>query len=395
MLRAGYRVNAPSPSLAAKIQVLLDHMEFVAVPSPLHVTSLVLGAVLVYGLLRIWRRGTTDEKWIAAVTLAASAGMLAFTSNVLVAAIRYVIASVVLLAVPLAAGTSALPKAAKGAFALLFPLLMAVHVYSQPLAFQQFMYETSEVLTALERKSQQGYRIAMAPDVPGEFQGAIQLYFRTYRTRFYDGAGSTEITLGSQPLPEGPTAMLSMKPPAEWRSAPGYAPRARSVECFKRERYGALQKLQVVSAAFSRSLGFTRILYDHGGPVVSFECAFFVHTLGPPAAEREEMVPAEPLRYPLGNLYTLDTAMYWGVLKVESGKAAVAIADSAGQVIWTAEVGPMSGWQPAPIPPMGIIAAGDQLTLRLSATGRATAKGFGAAQYLRWTPARRYGSILR
>lgn len=390
MVRIGLRVNTPQPSPGARFQVLLDHVSFIPVPSPFHLTALALAAALLFGVVLVTRRGTRDQQWLMGVALAGSAAMVLFTSNVQAAAIRYVIPAVVLLAMPLAAGADRLPRAVKALFVALFPMLMGVHAYSQSLAFQQFMYETSEVVTLLERKSQEGYQLAMAPDVAPEFQGAIAGYFKTYKARFYDGAGSTGVTLGSQPLPPGPTAMLSMKPPAALRDAPGYASRAAMVECFARQRYGVLQKMQAAFVSLYLRLGFSRILYDHGGPVVSFDCAFFVHSLRPALSGSGEPGTS----YALGDLPVLADAMYWGALRVESGKVIFSITDTGNRVLWTAEVGATKDWQPVPLPPPGA-AGGENLMLSISGSGRYAIRDFSAAPVYRRPPARRYGAIAR
>lgn len=433
MLHKGLRVNTPGAAgaVGGRLEVLKDHLVFMTLRAPLHLTEILLPLAIVVGVVALYRSGDGMRKWVGGVALVCSAGMLLFTSNVAQAAMRYVIPSIVLLAVPLAAAVEWVPlryrRPAGAAFAILFPLLMAGNLYAQALGFQQLLYEYADIIALLERKAQEGLKITPSTDLGPEYTQIPGIYFGSYSYRAYGAAGATPVNDAATGVPAGDAVLLSLRPPAQWRTVPGYLERVRMVEAIGRGREGALEKFTSFYVAVRKGFGFYHLLYDYGAPVPSPDPLLFVHTFGAAedggspvrtecrvqegggASERVWLTPGIVhshqvpqgqtfrMTMALGAMPSLEQALYKGEVKVESGMVTVGVTDAQGTILWNAAVPVSAEWQALPGPGARMVPNSGpvQLYVEVRSGGSIAVRNVRVAPVIYRSPVRRYGSLSR
>ena len=374
-----YSINSIRPNRPGEsrlVSVLWGHLRYLLTTSPLYIVAIILVLLLACAAFTVLRSDRRDLNTLCALALVSAFGMLVFTSNVEIAATRYVVSSVYLLAIPLAIGLDQTTRRlhwAKAAFVLLFPLFSAGNLYSQSLAFNQLSDEYSDVIGLLERKVADGYTLVLTGkkgDIPGENQGAVALYFEKYARAYYQSAAATAVTfLGEDQPPDTPCVVLTVQPTlAAFVSLTGIDPgRVQEIQAFRRERYGSMEKLASFYSAVNRKIGNDHWpYYDHGGPVVSYDPIYYVYTLSAKsAAPRKEEELAGSFQYinytrrsPMiqkewkyGAAYQFSTAdketaklmlplgnsgrqRYTGNVRVRQGKVVFGVTDSSGRDLW-------------------------------------------------------------
>jgi hypothetical protein len=132
---------------------LLDHIRLLFPVSRFDFLGLAVLAVLAVSLKQILRAAPQTRRLYAVCVLWAI-GSLLFISTATYAAPRYIVPIVFALGVPFGIGLSGLAARSTAVcwlFALGFPLLTAGDLYRQALAYQQYCYEVSDVLTLVQQ----------------------------------------------------------------------------------------------------------------------------------------------------------------------------------------------------------------------------------------------------
>ncbi len=280
------------PSQGARLHwsALLQHLACLVPRSRFE--WLAAGGVLV-ALLSVYAIVKVKEPLVRRLYLMTAAwgvGSLLFASTANVGAARYTLPALFAFAVPFGLAAQAIPQRlslVKAVFAVGFPLLMAGNQYRQALAYQQLLYETSDVLNFIDAKVREGYAVYLTgdqDDIPPENQAALSLFFERYGPSLY-GRTRTNIM---QPDPTSGLAAARVALISQFalgellsRNIPGLAPQTvTGVYQVQRGGYGLLERmtdrLTKISAWFGAG---DSTAYDVGAPVVSANPWLYVYLI--------------------------------------------------------------------------------------------------------------------
>ncbi|MBL8215908.1 MAG: hypothetical protein JNK87_34620 [Bryobacterales bacterium] len=344
------------------------HVSMLVPASPL--ALLTLGVVLLYGYAVWLAMREPEDRALILFCIAAALAVLVFTSTTGVAAARYVIPAIYLLAIPMGLALRSLrpPALALAGFLVGYPLLTAGDLFAQELAYQQLLHECGEALNLLEAKGAAGYRVMTSgvdADVGLEYQGTVRLFFGIYGPRFYGTRRLAVQSIAQDGVPAERFVLLSSRPAEEVVGGnEELAWRLESTERGERNYYGVLEVMTAYFGRFDRGIGNAHVpRYDNGAPTVSAAPTFYVHTFA--AREMAEKGASNPLRpeelrsegksvrwrVPVGSGAQARLLRYTGMMEVRRGRVRFGIVGEDGREVWGVT---MEGVGTLPAVPAGV-----------------------------------------
>jgi len=397
--------------------------------SPFYLLGAAFTAALLYGAARLWRSKQWPAILFFAFTTAAAFGTLLMSARYYPAP-RYNVPVVYLLAIATGLALREIPRLRIPSVALLalIPIWQAPNLYTQALAYQQLFLEYADVIHLLENRMAAGYALALpgTEAFAGESQAALALFFKQFGPRFYGlPPQPAPYVLNKTGTPDKPFVLLDRY--AEPVRAAIPASRIRSVEAFRRGRYGVMERLthryRTIASWFFVP---HRVAYDLGAPTVSDTPAFHVITVEG-AASKSAYPPldatsticaatlAKPsprgcaiqssgerfvvARFPIGAWKGTRTWNIDSRIRVDEGQVFVGIGDEQGHDLWNTPVPVKPDWQTLPAPP-ALEGDGRNYTLFIflpqGKRTRLTLEKLSATQLFDiklLEPSRRYGAI--
>jgi hypothetical protein len=381
-----------SPSV--RLSVLRGHLEYM-VPGSLYgwigVVAVILAALTIWTFLRSRNRLLRSLMAVNAIWGILTLLLVSTTNS---PAPRYVIPVIYAMAVPFGLAMSHAPRRLGGlwaAVALLFPLAMSGDLYRQALAYQQLLYETSDVIAAAQNHAAAGRAICLTgddQDIPLENQFSLRLFFERFGPQWYrQPAYSVAGSIHNTGVPRRGCALIARYDLSELLASGirGLSPAMiQDAYEFSRTGYGILEALTAKLAPVSRVFGrgsFT--LYDVGAPVVTPTPAMRVYLLDPrcgsfetpqnliaqfsnPAQSvlrKEAMEPGKTYTYQSAareavkwqiHIETgsgLTQVFYGGDYRLTRGSALFGISDETGRDLWAVALAGGEDWRPLPTAP--------------------------------------------
>ncbi|MBL8218086.1 MAG: hypothetical protein JNL62_02595 [Bryobacterales bacterium] len=273
------------------VERLRLHAEMSFPATPLRIFELALAALAAWSLLIAWRKRTELSGQLILFCWLAAGAMLVFVSIPNLTALRYVIPMVYLAAVPLGIALQHIRRhrvALAGVFIVVFPIVMAGHIYRQELGYQDQFYPTSELLRRLEMKARQGYSLVIsegANDIAAEPLTSVEYFFSTYGPHWYGQSAPRKLHRAKQQgWPAQAFVMASYFGPDHVVAETGIdIRRIERVEVFYGADLGTLQKLTGRYQYIDRLLHRTQHYHnDTGAPEPTSKPRFYLYTVGAP-----------------------------------------------------------------------------------------------------------------
>ncbi len=345
--------RAKGLSVGRLVRDVAAHASMLVPSSPLGLLTVAVALLCGYALWLAMRR--PGDRALILFCLLAAFATLVFTSTTGVAAARYTIPAIYLMAIPMGLALRQLrpPAFALAGFLTLYPLLTAGDLFAQELAYQQLLNECGEAINLLEAKGAAGYRLATSgvnEDVGLEYQGTARLFFGIYGPRFYGTRRFPVQAIAQEGIPGERFALLSSRPADEVVAGNAeLAWRLEATQRGERNYYGVLEVMTAYFGIFDKWIGNAHVpRYDNGAPVVTPVPTFYVHTF----AGREEAMPAgvsNPLqppaelrsvgkavrwRIPIGQGAQARLLRYTGEMEVRKGLVRFGIVTKDGREAW-------------------------------------------------------------
>lgn len=398
-LRAFPSGNVPSGTTARiHWSTLLGHITYLGAGIPFHVAPWLLGIGAVWYIWRL-QRAALERPFLIFLGMSLI-GCLAFVSITINPAPRYVVPAGCMLALLFGFALHDMTRVARWAvagLAIVFPILGAGDLYNQMLAYQQYFYESADILSFVDQSVAQGYTPVLTGDdrdIPLENQHTIALYFEKYGRQFYGRSKALAVVdLSASPAVSAEKIALicHLAPPAALNGAYSALRQFRIDRGYQIQRghYGVIEKLALHLGTLDRRLHSQAFpSYDLGAPVVTAEPYFYIYLMN-----REPSLPGgdpgngRPLQALWNNFtkrissqqsfvgnhaYTYRAApgdsvklsirlqsglsvarlSYSGAIKVDAGDFIFGVSDGSGKDLWNVRLSDAKTWTPLPQAPV-------------------------------------------